>query len=454
MVVKVSETRDPKKIRLQKVKSQWGSKVQLLIAKMLAFKRGLNGAGDRDAHLPVIGINEAFPLQYSVYLDSITDDYKNIVNEAQGILDHQDIFSRKQKLRAISGVIDDSLKVEASWWGSQAWAHFALLGLDKDERLARLRMIAAAKQSRQYLNELELILTRPNEDKIPEACESFINFANLFLGSFVKDLSSLVPSKEVEDITPGMTPENAPVIHTEKPPVINTDGQPLVQTETSAVMNKELPASLKEESVVSPDNKLWKDIIELLSGEVGINFARISTSNLSKKKITEVELRHKQISKAIKNKLNPHIIMRRLNVFNDELKSLVLELDKTASELIGDDVRKVAGKAVERWIRRKLLNMNQSMLNQILSRAVGHIINLDPLFDDMMNSLESKKEMVVDISDKAVKVLEVLKKTSDILLELADNEYRSKKKSKISGKTIKGLRDIGNALTLFTKEFK
>jgi len=52
-------------------KKRWNDTAQLLIAKLLAFKKGLNGAGDDIAHLPAVDINDPFPIEMSIYPSSL-----------------------------------------------------------------------------------------------------------------------------------------------------------------------------------------------------------------------------------------------------------------------------------------------------------------------------------------------------------------------------------------------
>ena len=124
---------------IRRDKSEWNDTVQLLVAKLIAFKKGLNGAGDDRAHLPPVDIRDPFPTEMSIYLNSIVDDYVAIIDGAKDIMVDQKEYSKS------ADEIPPELLAQASWWGSRAWSRIGLIGLG-DQRKIRISMIGYANE--------------------------------------------------------------------------------------------------------------------------------------------------------------------------------------------------------------------------------------------------------------------------------------------------------------------
>lgn len=440
MTEKQAETKDPKLKRLRKDKDQWNSKVQLLIAKLIAFKRGLNGSGDQDAHLPEINIQSAFPLEYSVYLDSIADDYKNIVDGAQSIIDYQDTASRKSRRRQnfnrLSFMTDDILKAEASWWGSRMWASLGLRGLPTEERKLRLRMIASANEARKYLNDLEVIITGRAEDKLPRAAESLVDFGNMFLDTFVQDLKDL---KFEEGKRVQMMPQLPPAA---------PEGMMVVPEEGGEEVYNESPPAPNMQNPEAEDQALWDEMSLELHGPINQKLLRVQLSGLKKGIRKSIQIWHDNFEEKFSdsNKQHPEIFRRELTALHNRLIELNKELDKSASLLIDDDIKKVAGQAVRRWIQRSLMKLDPSMLNQMLEKIVDDLLSLNPMLNNLMDVLENKSVTVESSENLSRAILKTLKSAVNRLHYLSNNHYRSKKKPGIAAKTLSGLNSISGRL--------
>ncbi len=170
---------------IRRDKKEWNDTVQLLIAKLLAFKKGLNGAGDDVAHLPAVDIEDPFPTEMGVYLNSIADDYIAIIEGAEEIMKDQDDYSKNAE------EIPPEILAQASWWGSRAWARLGLLGLGEQRRL-RLELMNLANKSYHDLYDIEDNLTGSDPDGIARAVVGMLSLMNEYTHYFIPQYNELM----------------------------------------------------------------------------------------------------------------------------------------------------------------------------------------------------------------------------------------------------------------------
>src|SRR3990172_12070488 len=97
---------DPSQEALRERKANWNKEVSLLIAQVIAFKRGINGRGEPRVGLPPSSIKEPLPTQVGQYLDMVASKYENIIQEAHAIIDNQNEYSRtRRKGRKETGTV-------------------------------------------------------------------------------------------------------------------------------------------------------------------------------------------------------------------------------------------------------------------------------------------------------------------------------------------------------------
>jgi hypothetical protein len=192
-----SRAKDPAQERLREHKDAWNDVTSLLIAKLIAFKKGLNGAGDPRAEIPPTKITEPFPVEMNTYLSSIVDDYTHIMNGARFIMNEQGQYSQTRQ-KGKEAATDPELVAEASSALTRAWARVGLLGLDKEERRLRLGMLSFANGLIHDLYNLENELTSRDPNGHARAVLDMSTFLQEFAGGFRPMLRELVDAGQFE----------------------------------------------------------------------------------------------------------------------------------------------------------------------------------------------------------------------------------------------------------------
>lgn len=335
----------------------------------------------------------------------------------------------------LSGAISDynqsKLKSEASWWGSRLWARFSLLAIPKEERKLRLRMIAAAKESKDLLKKIELHLTSKDIDK---AISVYYEFADSFLDTFVDNFKILV--KEEQKRTqkePALLPEKKEVVYEEAfvPP---EDDESRLQA----------LGSIKNHLMIAVDNKL----------------SSVTSSDYDEAEIKKLAAWHsnllKEVRKAIDNKDFSQIepLQGKTKLLEDTLDKILEEISKKISYLIDDDLKKVAQSAIRRWVSRKLLEMSPSMLEQRYLKIVDDILQLHPVLGRIMDKLEDKEVSIMNMAQDVTYVIKTIKSINDRLLGLAQHIRVTQKKLPFKSEIVSELRNISRKLSdIETKGF-
>lgn len=228
VIIARKRSADPAQEHLREQKAIWNKSTTDLIAKIIAFKRGLNGRGDPRVGLPPSNIKEPLPAQVGAYLDGIATDYEALINGAERIMQEQEHYSQVRRktqpkmaptgvpqsqpansnafpLAAVDdGAADDGLEDEvpfcpecgqdmtyndgydaygctcgyigpnspgavktASWWGSRWWAsNFAG---KPEERPMIKNMLRSAVSMRHKMLDIENFLSSSDPNSIPRA---------------------------------------------------------------------------------------------------------------------------------------------------------------------------------------------------------------------------------------------------------------------------------------------
>lgn len=196
---------------LREQKAIWNKSTTDLIAKIIAFKRGLNGRGDPRVGLPPSNIKEPLPIQVGQYLNHIASDYEALVNGAEKIIQEQEHYSQirkktqpKQTQNSNTLAADDGHFLDeqvplcpecnesmqynngyyscncgylepnsentiklASWWGSRWWA--SNFGGKKEDREIIKNMLRSAVSMRHKILDIENYLSSSDPNSIPKA---------------------------------------------------------------------------------------------------------------------------------------------------------------------------------------------------------------------------------------------------------------------------------------------
>jgi len=420
MVVNMEKRADPtKKERLVASKKSWNAAVKLLIAKLIAFKRAINGTGDPDANLPEIDLKDPFPVEFHTYLDSIIDDYNKVVKGADFVMDLQDNFSvtrrkGRKELHEVAASVDnqEQLEAQASWVGSRAWAWFSLYRLGKDARRVRLRMLNIIRKSILALNTIEYNFTSRSPGSDVRAIVGLTKFVNLYIGGYLYRLAQLqqIDAKGLEELP--QLPEGKSVSESEgegaiEPPEPGTEevGEDIV-------------------SGAPPESELGIDIIEAQT-EGGILENRIkrilpsSYDSNQKTLITSQFDRLKQVLKAKERKPADIVDIYRNLIGLIEQAESSPEVKEAYTE--EEELRKIAQSVLRRWWNRQMLGSNQTdELKRLISDEIRDTVKA---MNELMDCIEDVDRSTGDVQDSTDKVSVLLKSVAEHTLRLAD-DYR------------------------------
>lgn len=163
---------DPAQEHLREQKALWNKSTTDLIAKLIAFKRGLNGRGDPRVGLPPSNIKDPLPVQIGQYLNDIASHYTALIDGAEKIIQEQEHYSQiRNKPQTTPGfAVNDGMLNNvktASWWGSRWWAsHFGIKGA---ERPLIRSMLRSAVSFHDKLLDVENYLSSSDPNAIPRA---------------------------------------------------------------------------------------------------------------------------------------------------------------------------------------------------------------------------------------------------------------------------------------------
>lgn len=90
------KSNDPIQEALRAHKDKWNLAAKEFIARVIAFKRALNGRGDAHYSLPPSNIKDAFPDQIASFLSTLSSNYEQLASEALRIEQEQSAYSQSR----------------------------------------------------------------------------------------------------------------------------------------------------------------------------------------------------------------------------------------------------------------------------------------------------------------------------------------------------------------------
>lgn len=450
---KIAVVKDPQLKRLKEEKHQWQMLVKLIIAKLQAFKKGISGKGDEETHLPPVNIKEKFPEEYSVYLNSIAEDYVNLVEGAKRIMDHQAEYatkrsrpSRKKMLEQIASgdpEVASELVSEASWWGSRLWSRLALIKLQKEERKLRVRLLKALRDSIKDLYAIEDFLLKKDHDAIAEATKEFLKFSRIFHEVVLPDLKELGKLGGAEKLLHEGAEDSG-----DKEP--DEEGEAF----TGELVDSDEDEKNEEGDVVVRETPPTPDLSEHLE-----RLKRKATSAenrlaLISERLPESQRKKFQAALGLINNMLINLdeydeeeiegLEGRLDTVNNDLEKFVAEFKAEAELLIDDDINKVADNVMTRWVKRKLLSVNPSRQENVKLDVIELMHDFNDEIDKLMDSLEDPSVPNSKILARESVLRDFVFKTGRKIYFLANLYYDYAKKPKLRRTHLTNLKKLLN----------
>ena len=203
-----TRAKDPAQEQLRGHKQDWNDVASLLIAKLIAFKRGINGSGDARAEIPPSRITEELPQELNTYLNSIISDYSNLINGAKFIINEQKDYSASRKKASDD---EPDLTAEASSALSRAWARVGLIGVPQYS--TRIDILNLSSDIIPDLYNIENELTSRDKSGPARAVYDMVNLleiVNVGIKPLIDSLFNTTEKDQPKPLAPEEAPEEAP----------------------------------------------------------------------------------------------------------------------------------------------------------------------------------------------------------------------------------------------------
>jgi hypothetical protein len=86
-------SQDSEQEKLRQAKDEWNKEVSSVISKLIGFKKGINGRGDKTLGISPVSIKDPFPSQMASALSDLASSYSKIIDHAKKIMDQQHYYS-------------------------------------------------------------------------------------------------------------------------------------------------------------------------------------------------------------------------------------------------------------------------------------------------------------------------------------------------------------------------
>lgn len=468
---------DPVQEALREHKSQWNQDTSLLIAQLIAFKRGLNGRGEPRVGLPPGSIKDPVPSEVGRYLEQLADNYQRIVSDAKNIIDEQAHYSEnrpksKKELEGITASVEDEMIKFASWWGSRAWTHAKTYGNPKywffrDEDIKdRLRLLRLSQKLKQNLREIDNDLVSTGKDAIPTSIYDFIKFAEVFEKLLMPKLNNMVSrhakmseeEKNVpieknikKDFSPNLEQieeidENMPHEEIDEGPIAEFSGN-----KEDYIENNIKPKKENINTSVVDINRVIEINDDLLNATEVLGFMKMLNIDDEKIPLFKIQFRKlKSLADVVKNKYkkfkqsNDQEELNSLQKMYIEMLGLYSDFSKDVAEFLGLDknfdwtflvlsnkakerlknklsnfspeFQKMAANSLTRWLKRQKMSLFPSTTHELQIECSYKIKSIIKSVDKFQDFLEDKNSSIIDLSNE-------IKNTMILAADLADSLY-------------------------------
>jgi len=448
---------DPVQEALRQHKDTWNHEASLLIAQLIAFKRGLNGRGEPKVGLPPGSIKDPVPNEIGSYLDQLADRYNRLISDAHKIIEEQNHYSenRKKGLKEQTANFDPEIMKIASWWGSRALTYTKnqylnpKYWLSKNES-TKIRMIVL-KISTDLIKKLKIIdgdIVSNDINATPNAVYDFDKFVSSFNKLLISNLKKII---EIEKINETQHAENSSKNNFKE--TVNESGR-----EDESVLSGEFDSAekfpnIREESESKNSEKI--DIKQILSDIVycGRLVEIMNLLKIDQKDVIFFESSVKALRKLLDsisisnegsfdNAINSYndlklLSAKLLKVNNDSfLKQLSqandILLAKTSA--ISLDFEKLAKKSFKRFLDRQKLKILPDSMDRIKLDCSKKITNLINLIDDFQNLLEKNEQNLDVLISKVNNIIDAISETADDLYYLAKTHNDNYEQNRLNGK--------------------
>lgn len=449
------KSEDPVQEALRQNKDTWNHDASLLIAQLIAFKKGLNGRGEPKVGIPPGSIKDPMPNEVGSYLDQLSERYSKLISDAHKIIEEQATYSetRKKSVKEQTASYDPEILKLASWWGSRALTYINNSDINNwrwfstDEgNNARMLMLKVSTDLIKQLKLIDNFVVSKDINAIPNAIYDFDKFISSFNKLLLPNIKKLVKlednanknikvspkriEEEVSSISPETIYDIAPDDNvTEKPeePILELSGKKSEELNPKTILSDivitgRLIQLMKILKVNDKDIELFDNGIKqlrkslddiVISGNGSLEDINNSYSDL----------------KALSSKL----FKIQDKSFSDQLKD-VDKLIVSKAGMISPEFEKVAKNFLNRWLKRQKLKVLPDSDDRIRLDASHKILSLIDLVDAFQNSLEEKEPTLNVIKDRFLAIGAEIGELSDDLFYLGKTHNDEYEQNRLTGK--------------------
>lgn len=411
-----SRSKDPRQEDLRTHKDEWNSETSKLIGKLISFKRGLNGKGDKSSGLPAGSIKEPIPTPVASYLDEIIHSSNLVIDHARAIINEQKEYAqgyehthththasiKEQELIRLANLLGEaSLSVEASWWGSRLYSKIKFLFTEPELREKKLSLMRALVALLSDLKDFEKILTSKKNSigKIISIFNSFLfSFENSYINNFL--IFSDISKEKLEDVL-----IEEPELEKEK-------------LETKKIEKSEKIEPIKPSLVEDITISSIIDDIQFL--ELVLNLMIKDSNNASLKKDLDGFILLFNMVRV--DESNPDLENETIKRYKELLEIANSYFKTTASSFqdieIPENVLKKNASAVSNLLDRMSLTFQRGMVPFLKKEILKEITSLKKNISSTLDEIEKVESNYVSIDAENIKMIDSIKSIINKMIDL------------------------------------
>lgn len=440
---------DPAQEKLREAKDKWNSETTELIKKLISFKRGINGRGDKSANLPTSSIKDPLPPEVGNYWNEVASSAAKVIEHAKFIINEQESYSknrRKSSEQELELIKLANMLAEASWWGSRFFAKFPLFfKLSKDQREVVTNLIYDYVDLSDNLKKFEEQILMPNKSGVGQAFTTANIIINNFSDIIEKNLRKLklfAVEEEQKDLPFSDKESNIPES--------KQQSESLEEEKKSRdVLHSE--AISKQKKIMEDITTYKEDVLQYLS-----NTEIFSASSDLKSKVNEINnnldrLKRKFDSEKFE-KTGPSFIQAVATLENSYKELLFLikkfiflkykgeDLDKEPEAKLLKDIGNFSSfeeifinlmpqiqfstlqsqASLKTWIREKLLGLSSDSFTRKQVELSKESKNIRKQINDILNRLENPNSSIKSILIDSLHLKQMISSWSEEVLKLGE----------------------------------
>ena len=449
------KSEDPVQEALRQNKDTWNHDASLLIAQLIAFKKGLNGRGDPRVGIPPGSIKDPMPNEVGSYLDQLSDRYSKLISDAHHIIDEQLNYSENRKKsvkeQTASDFDPEIIKI-ASWWGSRALTYLNNSDINNwrwfstdEANNSRMLMLKISTDFIKQLKNIDNYIVSKEINAVPRAIYDFDKFISSFNKLLVPNIKKLVKlenseDKNIKDTSKGVEKEPDSVIH-ERDDITTNDNAAEEPEEQILELSGKKSEELNAKDMLS-DIVFTGKLIELMKllevNDYNIDLFKSAIKQLKKlldnlfiSKKGSLEEIYKLYSYA--KEFSANLLNVKKGTFSEQMND-ANKLIIAKAGMISGDFEKLAKNFLNRWLKRQKLKILPDSDDRIRLNASKKILNLIDLIDSFQNSLEEKEPYLNIIKQNFLAIGVEIGELSDDLFYLGKTHNDKYEQSRLNGK--------------------